>query len=144
MDFLLWLASYGKVRKDELMGFLELTTPYRDKAERIIQALVRDDHIEVGSYQKLFLGRDETFQFPKAIRQMLNYGIPPYQMVAFLRNQGVVDTHEIIDEIEKGIAEGAYRSNGAGVVTVMLHPETFGQYVDHPLYTNMRLNQGGD
>jgi len=136
MHFVLWLASYGKVRKDELMGFLELTTPHKETLELSLQNAISSGRVEVGAYQKLSLARNEEFSFRKAIRQLVTFGIPPYQMVAFLNNQGIYDTMDIIEEIEQGIVEGIYHSNGAGLVHIVLQPKSAAG--DSPWYIEMR------
>lgn len=140
MHLVLWLASYGKVRKDELMGFLELTTRYKSVTDRVIQNLIAEGRIEIGTYQKLSLAKNEEFRFATAIRQSITFGIPPYQLVAFLHNQGIYDTLNIIEEIEQGIREGYYVSNGAGIITINDPPQLMGNYVDSPWYINMYLD----
>lgn len=140
MHLVLWLASYGKVRKDELMGFLELTTAHRDVVERSLQQLVDEGRVEIGTYQKLSLAKNEEFIFEKAIKQLVKFGIPPYQLVAFLQNQGIYDTMDVIKYLEVGIEQGFYRSNGAGLVFVNDSPDVFGGYVDSPWYVAMRMD----
>ena len=140
MHLVLWLASYGKVRKDELMGFLELTTAHRDVIERSLQQLIDEGRVEIGTYQKLSLAKNEEFIFGKAVKQLVKFGIPPYQLVAFLHNQGIYDTMDVIQYLEAGIEQGFYRSNGAGLVFVNDPPQIMGEYVDSTWYINMRLD----
>ena len=122
------------------MGFLELTTAHRDVVERSLQQLVDEGRVEIGTYQKLSLAKNEEFIFEKAIKQLVKFGIPPYQLMAFLNNQGIYDTVNIIKYIETGIEQGFYRSNGAGLVFVNDPPQIVGNYTDSPWYIKMCMD----
>ena len=141
MDFLVWLASFGKVRKDELLGFFELAVPqHEDVLVAELDDLLRSEVIKVGSYQKMTLNTDRSFSMVRVVNQVARFGVPPYQLIAFLRNQGIDDTTDFMYTISTMLQEDQLRTNGAGILKLVPfeNSPTYGGYVDGPDYRRMR------
>lgn len=142
MDLIVWLASFGKVRKDELLGFFELAVPQNeDVLVDELANLIQNETIRVGSYQKLSLNNpDQSFSLVRVVNQVARFGVPPYQLVAFLRNQGIDDTYDFMYTISTMLSDDQLRTNGAGILTLVPFEEkpSYGGYVGGPDYTRMR------
>lgn len=137
MHLFLWLASLEKVRKDELIGFLDIVVPeHVHTLVSELEQLIVDGLVEVITYQKLRLARGGTYNLSAAVSSISQFGIPPLQLIAFLHNQGVRDVSDINDEIDVQKNSGLIRVTPAG----MLQGPILGGYTDSPWYRKMRDN----
>lgn len=119
-SFWLWIASFGKIRKDELFGFLEFVIPQQvEDFHSTLRRTISADLVEIGQYQKIGLVQEVTGQenlLSMGLYQAIQAGIPPMLLMAFLRNQGVSSVDALIHEVERMIALHDVRSFGTGLL----------------------------
>lgn len=117
-----WIASYGKIRKDELFGFLEFAIPHIVvELEQTLQHEINIGRIEVGQYQKISFA-DDLFNkhdfVPLGIREVIALGIPPMLLAAFLRNQGIATVDNFVSTLTEMLEARTVMSNGKGILVV--------------------------
>lgn len=121
-SFWIWLASFGKVRKDEFFGFLGFVAPDRvGSFEESLQRAVDRGYVEVGQYQKIVCTAETDPEEWKrsGVWQSIATGIPPLLFAAFLRNQGVANVDEFVREVETMVGDNLLSAPGNGRVHIV-------------------------
>ena len=114
--FWIWLASFGKVRKDEFFGFLNFVVPNKVSwFEQSLQEVIDKGYVEVGQYQKI-ARTAEAPDVGSGVWQLIGADIPPLMFAAFLRNQGVANVDDFIREVETMVGQHTAHAPGNGLV----------------------------
>lgn len=133
LSFWIWLATFGKVRKDEFFGFLNFVAPKETTDfERSLQDAIDKGYVEVGQYQKILRASEED-PYPHwqsaGVLQAISTGIPPLIFAAFLRNQGVSNVDEFVREVEEMVGRHDLVAYGNGRVEHVV-----GNHPTHPTH----------